>query len=61
MSNFSFKAKNKKTEEQVAVNAFDDYFGKHQYGYRVENIDRIFDEFDFDENFEMKVYKINLM
>ena len=35
MSNYIFKAKNIKTGEWVDIEALDDYFGKHQYGYSV--------------------------
>lgn len=36
MSNYIFKAKNKKTGETVDASALDNYFGGHQYGYMVD-------------------------
>lgn len=38
MSNFSFKAKHKFESGIVNVEALDDYFGAHEYGYRVDGI-----------------------
>ena len=51
MSNYKTKARNKKTGEVVEVSALDDYFGKHNYGYKVG--DRVYDQYDFDEVFEI--------
>ena len=51
MSNFHLRAKNKETSRPVFVEALDDYFGRHQYGYRLEN-GQILNEKDFWERFE---------
>jgi len=45
MSSYTFKAKHRKTDEEVPVDAMDDYFGKHQYGYQVGN--EVLNEEDF--------------
>jgi hypothetical protein len=40
MSSYKLQAKNKNTGEIVTVCAIDDYFGKHNYGYAIENPSR---------------------
>lgn len=52
MSNYSFKAKNKKTGEIIQVNAYDDYFGLHQYGYGIPTRNEPMREEDFYEFYE---------
>lgn len=37
MSSFIKKFRNKKTGEIVEVFAIDDYFGSHEYGYKLPN------------------------
>lgn len=49
MSDFNFTAKNKKTGEIVEFTAFDDYFGKHKYGYRDNSKDDVLNAREFDE------------
>ena len=46
MSNFSFKAKHIATGKIVEVEALDDYYGRHEYGYRVGETVWAADEFD---------------
>lgn len=50
MSNFNFKAKRLKTGEVCEVEALDDYFGRHKYGYVVGST--IYTEEGFAESFE---------
>jgi len=52
MSNFNFTAKDKTTGETVKVDAMDDYFGRHRYGYRTEGSQQVFKEEEFWQNFE---------
>lgn len=37
MSSFYFTAVNKLTREEIKVFAHDDYFGQHEFGYRLPN------------------------
>lgn len=53
MSNFLFEARNKKTREVVKVDALDDYFGSHRYGYRAEDHSNgIMSQDEFDSLYE---------
>lgn len=38
MSSYQFTAKNKATGEEKVVMAYDDYFGRHQYGYDLGDV-----------------------
>ncbi len=49
MSNFNFKAENIETGDIVTVQAMDDYFGKHIYGYQVGK--HVYEEDEFNELF----------
>lgn len=49
MSSYKLKAKNRKTGEIKDFNAYDDYFGKHEYGYGDEK--GVYDEKAFNELF----------
>jgi hypothetical protein len=49
MSNFYAIVKNKQTGEEVYVEVLDDYFGKHQYGYKIE--DEVLTEEEFNEKY----------
>ncbi len=55
MSNYSLKVKNKETGEILSANAYDDYFGRHKYGYALDrggNIQLIRNEEEFFSYFE---------
>ena len=54
MSNFTFKAKNRETGKIVEVDAFDNYFGSHGYGYYIESQSYlgVLKENEFDSMYE---------
>lgn len=35
MSNYIINLKDRKTNEEIKVCAFDDWFGRHKYGYQI--------------------------
>lgn len=53
MSSFKFLAKDKETGQTVKVQALDDFYGRHEYGYCDENEPGImYTESEFEKNFE---------
>jgi len=57
MSNYTFRAVSKTVREKgkkVTGKALDDYFGKHQYGYRVKGKKRVYNQEQFDKYYEMQ-------
>jgi len=50
MSNFQLHARHRQTRDWVSVEALDDYFGRHQYGYRVGT--KVLTERQFNDLFE---------
>jgi len=53
MSNYTVKAKDKKTGEVVDVHCLDDFYGKHEYGYQVEGSNFVMDSKAFNNMFEI--------
>jgi hypothetical protein len=53
MSNYEFAAIDKQTGEEVRILAWDDYFGKHEYGYRLPN-GTVLREKEYMQNYERK-------
>ena len=53
MSNFEATCKNRKTGEISSVICIDDYFGKHQYGYKVDDNIHIYNEEYFSKHYEL--------
>lgn len=53
MSSYKLKARNKETGEIVDVLALDDWFGRHQYGYKplVDDV-TVYNENTFWKHFE---------
>lgn len=47
MSSFQIKAIYKPTGEEVIIDAIDDYYGKHNYGYKTPD-GTVYDEDGFD-------------
>ena len=47
MSNYHFTARNKKTGETVTVEAMDNYYGNHKYGYKASDSKRVQSELSF--------------
>lgn len=55
MSNYNFKAKNKKTGEIIEFLAIDNYYGKHRYAYKpmsYETSKGLYTPEEFDMEFE---------
>lgn len=50
MSNYIFRARDKKTDAEKTVYAFDDQFGRHRYGYQVD--DKMHTEEEFHAAYE---------
>jgi len=53
MSNYHFTARNKKTGETVTVEAMDNYYGNHKYGYKASDSKRVQSELEFPLNYEV--------
>lgn len=52
MSSFFGDVKNKETGEIKRCCFFDDYFGRHQYGMKIEGIQCVLDEDSFNQDWE---------
>lgn len=52
MSNYKFLAKHRETGEELTFDAFDNYFGEHQYGYRIDGGTHIMTEKEFNDFYE---------
>lgn len=52
MSSFEEKFRNKKTGEIETVFCWDDYFGRHRYGYVIKGHSRVLTEGEFMEKYE---------
>ena len=52
MSSFTTKFRNKKTGVIHEVFCWDDYYGRHNYGYKVDNVDPVLTEEQFQEKYE---------
>ena len=47
MSSYTIRARNKKTGQVNHVFCFDDYFGRHRYGYMIDNSGKYITEEEF--------------
>jgi hypothetical protein len=58
MSNYIINLKDRKTGEEIRVCAFDDWFGRHRYGYQIlgETDSKVMTEDEFNE-FKRAAYK----
>jgi len=54
MSNYSIKVRNKETGEVRSCACMDDYFGQHNYGYKVENVKGVLTEDELGKEWEME-------
>ena len=52
MSTYKLKAIYKPTGAVITVQAIDDYFGRHQYGYKAPNRKRVMSQKTFDKFYE---------
>ena len=52
MSSFIFTAKDRQTGEHHRAWAFDDYFGKHEYGYKLLDAEKVYTEDEFWQRYE---------
>jgi len=53
MSSFITTAINKKSGEDVQVYCLDDYFGRHRYGYIIDDDSNVLTEQEFKKNYEI--------
>lgn len=51
MSSYNASFKDKTTGEIVSVLCWDDYFGRHRYGYKMPN-DKVLTETELGEHYE---------
>ncbi len=54
MSNYCIKVRNKETGEVRACACVDDFFGQHNYGYMVENVDKVLTGDEIEKDWEME-------
>lgn len=52
MSNYKFIATNRRTGNEVTVNALDSYFGRDKYGYRISPQNSVLSEEEFHNDYE---------